>query len=337
MAAHLIKFIRSDEGIPARLSFLIVKYGTLDLTEFNRSTRMGIWTEKGKEELARIQEATDYPVQRSKDGWIVGDFYNCWLSSVFQPVFDGSGREIAGHAAYIRSESPGKSPMSPWSIFALTEGDALLVYFDRLCRTIHALNYFSNGFPEGNLFVSVQPRLLESVKDDHGRAFERILNLIEVKTSRVIIEIPIEVNRDWKLLRHVIGNYRSRGYQIAVNHSGATEDWMAELASLYPLSPNIIRLEAPFLLRHEAGSLADAIHHFGATLQVREIETAQQMAAAIRAGADFLQGRFLGEPARAIESAGPHMPKADNRRDMHEQGSVPLSQQEFEIEHVQAT
>ncbi|MDE2366398.1 MAG: EAL domain-containing protein, partial [Betaproteobacteria bacterium] len=181
---------------------------------------MSVSVKEEKDELARIQEATDYPVQRSEDGWIVGHFFNCWLSSVFQPVFGTSGNTVAGHAAYIRSVTDGTSILSPWKAFALTEGDALLVRFDRLCRAIHALNYFGNA-SHGKLFVTVQPRLLESVKDDHGRAFERILNIIGVETSRVVIEIPTEVNRDSRLLKHVISNYRSRGYQIAVNHSGA--------------------------------------------------------------------------------------------------------------------
>lgn len=266
---------------------------------------MSVSVKEDKDKLARIQEATDYPVQRSEDGWVVGHFFNCWLSSVFQPVVDTSGNTVIGHAAYIRSATDGTSVMSPWKAFALTEGDALLVRFDRLCRAIHALNYFGNA-SHGDLFVTVQPRLLESVKDDHGRAFERILNIIGVETSRVVIEIPTEVNRDSRLLKHVISNYRSRGYRIAVSHSGSTEDWMAELASLYPLYPDIVRLEAPVLLRHYgAGSLVDAVHHFGASILIYEIETAQQMTAAIQVGADFMQGRVLGMPVRAVESIVP--------------------------------
>lgn len=258
-----------------------------------------------KDGLARIQAATDYPVQRSEDGWIIGHFFNSWLSSVFQPVFSLSEHKIAGHAAYIRSTTEGKSVLSPWKAFALTEGDALLVRFDRLCRVIHALNYFSNA-SQGDLFVTVQPRLLESVKDDHGRAFERILNIIGVETSRVVIEIPTEVNRDSRLLKHVISNYRSRGYRIAVNHSVTTDDWMAELASLYPLYPHIVRLEASALeRRYGTESLLDAVHHFGASVLVHDIETAQQKTVAIQAGADLLQGRALGLPVRAIETAVP--------------------------------
>ena len=155
----------------------------------------------------------------------------------------------------------------------------------------------------GNLFVNVQLRLLESVKDDHGQAFAKVLDLIGVATSRVVIETPAEVNRNWKLLGHVIGNYRSRGYRIAANHSGTGENWMAELGGLYP---DIVRLEASALMgRLGARALIDSIHRFGASVLVYEIETPQHKAAALQEGADLLQGRALGVPVRAVEPSVP--------------------------------
>ena len=157
-----------------------------------------------KDALARIQAATDYPLQRAADGRVVGHFFHCRLSSVFQPVFDVSERQVVGHAAYVRSDANDDGALSPWGIFALAAEDPLLVRLDRLCRTLHALNYFG-AIPERQiLFLAVQPRLLESVKDGHGRAFEKVLDLIGVETSRVVIEIPAEVNQDWRLLKHVI-------------------------------------------------------------------------------------------------------------------------------------
>ena len=253
--------------------------------------------------LERIQATTDHLLQRSENGWIVGHFFNNRLSSVFQPVFEANTRNVAGHAAYIRSESDRTTVLSPWSVFALASEDAHLVKLDRLCRTIHAINYFTAASGQGVLFVSVQPRLLESVKDDHGHAFKKILDLIEVKTSRVMIEIPIEVNRDSRLLKRVIGNYRSHGYQVAVNHSGTKENWRPDS----PICVHCIQISSGWRLPpccHMAGteSVVDAIRRLGASILVHEIETEQQMMAAINAGADFLQGRLLGMPRRAIEA-----------------------------------
>lgn len=253
-----------------------------------------------RDEFELIQSATDYSLKRADNGWISGYFYHCELTSVFQPIFSIDQGKTIGHAAYIRSKSNNDVALWPWQVFSLASKDDQLVDLDRLCRAIHALNYYFNNISKSdNLFVEVHPRLLESVKDDHGRAFENFLDLIGVKTSRVVIEIPAIVNRNWKLLQHVITNYRSRGYQIAANYSGDRSDWMAELGSLYP---NIVRIEAGDLIRHEAITpLVETLHSFGAKLLVRDIETSVQLAVAVRADADYLQGNLLGAPAHAIE------------------------------------
>lgn len=256
-------------------------------------------TRNAHDELVRVQVTTDHRLQRSEDGWVIGYFFNNRLSSVFQPVVGANDRRVIGHAAYIRSGPDHKDVLPPWGIFALAAEDALLVKLDRLCRTLHAINYFCTASGSGNLFVGVQPRLLESVKDDHGRAFAEVLDLIGIAASRVVIEIPAEVNRDWRLLRHVIGNYRSRGYRIAANYSGTNDGWMSELGNLYP---DIVRVDASTLLQNDrTDPPLDTVHRFGAALLVRDIETRRQMVAAVRTGADLLQGRFLGRPSRSIE------------------------------------
>lgn len=257
-----------------------------------------------KDEFELIQSATDYSLGRGSDGWISGHFYQCQLTSVFQPVFSLTQGKTTGHAAYVRSKSDDGIALWPWQVFSLASKDEQLVDLDRLCRAVHALNYyFNNPSKLGSLFVDVHPRLLESVKDDHGRAFENFLDLIGVKTSRVVIEIPPIVNRNWKLLQHVITNYRSRGYQIAADYSGTRSDWMIELGSLYP---DIVRIEAVDLVRHETiNALVDTIHSLGASLLVRDIETPEQLVAARQANADYLQGNLLSKPAYAIEWIAP--------------------------------
>ncbi len=254
-----------------------------------------------KDEFELIQSATDYSLKRAENGWVSGFFYHYEITSVFQPVYSIQQRKTMGYAAYIRSKANGDVALWPWQVFSMASKDEQLIELDRLCRAIHALNfYFNNSFKFDHLFVDVHPRLLESVKDDHGRAFENFLDLIGMKTSRVVIVIPAIVNRNWKLLQHVITNYRSRGYQIAANYSGTRSDWMMELGSLYP---DIVRIEAGDLMQHESiTALTDTIHSFGAKLLVRDIETPGQLTVALRTDADFLQGNLLSEPIHAIKA-----------------------------------
>ena len=253
--------------------------------------------------LARIQAATDYPLQRAADGRVVGHFFHCRLSSLFQPVFDVSERQVLGHAAYVHSDANDDGATSAWGVFALATEDPLLVRLDRLCRTLHALNYFGSVRERQILFLAVQPRLLESVKEGHGRAFEKVLDLIGVETSQVVIAIPAEINRDRRLLKHVIVNYRSRGYRIALDHGAANSGWMAELGSL---NPDFVRLTAGQLQEARATTtLADEIHRSGSILLVTDVDTGPQMTAAIRAGADLLQGQFVGAASQVIGSISP--------------------------------
>lgn len=256
-----------------------------------------------KNEFELIQSATDYALKRDEKGWISGQFYQCELTSVFQPVWGIDQGITLGHAAYVRSKAHGQVALWPWQVFALASKDEQLIDLDRLCRAIHALNYYFNNTSKANtvLFVDVHPRLLESVKDDHGRAFENFLDLIGVRTSQVVIEIPAIVNRNWKLLQHVITNYRSRGYRIAANYTGNRIDWMTELGSLYP---DFVRIEAGDLQRHEAvAALINTIHSYGGSLLVRDVETPAHLSAAIRAKADYLQGNFIGKPQNLIKEA----------------------------------
>ena len=66
------------------------------------------------------------------------------------------------------------------------------------------------------------------------------------------------------------------------------------------------------------------VHHFGSKLLVYDIETPQQMAAAIHAGADFLQGRHIGAPTRGIETVTApgaetkYLPEYEPNRPRHE-------------------
>ncbi|UJP04653.1 MAG: EAL domain-containing protein [Nitrosomonas sp.] len=253
-------------------------------------------------EFELIQSATDYAFQRDSNGWISGRFYRCELTSTFQPVFSVAQQQTMGHSAYIRSKANGEAELWPWQIFSLASKDEQLIELDRLCRAIHALNYHFNRISEAHkLFVEVHPRLLESVKHDHGHAFENFLSLIGVRTSGVVIEIPAAVNHNGNLLQHVITNYRSRGYRIAANCSGNRNDRMEGLGSLYP---DIVRISASdLMLQEDTLFLVDTIHSCGGSLLVRDVETPAQLAAALQAKADYLQGNLLGKPGQAINTA----------------------------------
>ncbi len=171
--------------------------------------------------------------------------------------------------------------------------------FSEAARSTQIPLKWMNGSPAPLLQLR-QPRLLESARDDHGRAFAQILDIIGIRTSRIIIGIPIEANRDWRLLKRVIMNYRAHGYLTAVNYSGIHSDRISELGKLYP---NVIRVSARDLLRHNIlEPLIATAHDQGTDVLVANIETSDQLTDAIHAGADLLQGNFLANPSRKADS-----------------------------------
>ena len=80
---------------------------------------------------------------------------------------------------------------------------------------------------------------------------------------------------------------------------------MSELSRLYP---EMIRIKASYLPNDRViDALIRAVHHFGAKVLVWDIATSDQLASAKRLGADYLQGHFLSEPARAVRTVSPQL------------------------------
>ncbi len=265
-----------------------------------------------KDEFELIRSATDFSLERAEDGWISGHYFRCKLTSAFQPVFSVTRNITIGHAAYIRSQINDEIALWPWQVFSQASTDVQLVELDRLCRAVHALNYFKTVSDSEQLFLVVHPRLLESVKTDHGRTFENFLDLIGVRTSRVTIEIPPAINRDPVLLYQVINNYRARGYQVAANYTPAgtpgsfsSVNWLTRAESL---TPDIVRIDADELFRDGgAVTFAENATRAGLRLLVWNIDTPRQLAAARDVGADYLQGNYLGSPLRAVSAISPEL------------------------------
>lgn len=253
--------------------------------------------------IARIATTTRFSLRHSDAGEVTGLFGHRRLASVFQPVFETTRNSIIGQGAHIHADPNGGDEilLPLWHLFALVSDDEQLIKLDQLCRTIHALNFLDNlSDRRMKLFINIQPRLLESARDDHGSAFAQILDIIGIRTSRIIIGVPIEANRDWRLLRHVITRYRAHGYLTAVNYSNTNHDWLSELGKLYP---DVIRINAHDLLRHNAlDPLIATAHDQGINVLVDHIETPYQLSDAIHAGADLLQGNFLASPSRKADN-----------------------------------
>jgi EAL domain-containing protein (putative c-di-GMP-specific phosphodiesterase class I) len=269
----------------------------------------------------------EHLLKRTQREGLVCDFLGMRLSSVFQPIFRLNGA-VHGREALLRTAFFEHGEITPQgAFFHAIEADKL-VNFDRLVRTLHLLNHSAAFDDQELIFLNVHPSLLTSVRD-HGRVFEQILHYHSVPTSRVVIEIKESAVHDEARLLEAVKNYRSLGYQIAVDDFGAARSSIerilnphrsydnlisnkgyAELDRVLALQPDIVKIDGAVIRAAErtpgASSviygLVNIFHSVGAQVVIEGIETAKQLQIARNSGADLLQGYQLARPEFACNA-----------------------------------
>jgi EAL domain-containing protein (putative c-di-GMP-specific phosphodiesterase class I) len=180
------------------------------------------------------------------------------------------------------------------------------VCFDRLCRIVHALNFVNQAGHSGDLFVNVSGRHLMGVSNHgHGEIFERLLHLCGLRPGRVILEILEARVDDIEHLNEAVAAYRKRGYRVAIDDFGCEH---SNFDRLWRLTPDIVKLDRSLILqgisnpraRRILPKIVDIIHELGAQVVCEGIETPDQHALAVDAGADLVQGYLYARPAPAL-------------------------------------
>ena len=235
----------------------------------------------------------DSPLSIGDRGAVCAQFYRSRITSGFQPIVRARDGEVVGHHALLRVESPNGESVAPWSLFAQASSDAALVSLDRLCRTVHALNYFPSHSGDGSLFLNIDQRLLTGVAADHGAWFEPVLALIGVSPPRVVIVMPPEaVENPVAFVRAAI-SYRIRGYRVLVPVRSTTD---ADLSHVFLADPHFVAVDTAALEGPASRPFLEALARRGTHLVARGVESPEHAAAARTAGVELLQGFHLGRP-----------------------------------------
>lgn len=228
-----------------------------------------------------------------EQGALVGDFMDCHITSHFQPIWRLDDTALIGREAFVRTHAIGGRGVSVWELFDQAEDDDGVVYLDRLCRTLHAMNFFlRKGFSE-LLFLNVHERLLHRVPEEHGQTFAKVLHSLGIRASRVVIELPERLSHSRSLLRTLTQNYQRNGFQVALNVHELGE--ARELALL--TGADIIKVPVP----HDAGSVlslgkdVQALRDTGKPLVFTRIAYRDQFEQLRAAGAQYGQGYWLDE------------------------------------------
>lgn len=265
---------------------------------------------------AYLREAADSPGGQA--GLVAGTYAGFHLHSVFQPLFAAAALRPAAHEALlrVRDETGGEVPLA--AVFATAEHRQEIVHLDRLCRTVHALNFVRQAPGGGDLFLNVHASHLLSITS-HGQVFETLLGYCGLKPTQVVLEILEARIDDLGRLQDAVSAYRQRGYRVAIDDFGCQH---SNFDRLWQLTPDIVKLDRSLIVqamvnpraRRILPGLVDIIHDLGAQVVCEGIETRDQHVLARDAGVDLLQGYFYARPASLLHADRLEFQKKSSRR-----------------------
>ncbi len=279
--------------------------------------------------LARLGETPSNGTRIGLDsqGRAQGKFFNATLTSAFQPIAQLDGRRVLGFEGYARSGSAHEPGLSVWRLLDGAATDDESVELDRLCRMLHAINFYRQApRPELDLFLAVHARLLAAVDSAHGTAFRRVLDALELPHQKVVLQLPAaSPNQRWSL-KAVSDNYKRNGFRVALNAVDAPQG----LELLEQIGPDVIKLDGRQLGDGEpAARLLREAAARGVRVVFKRVETPVAYQSLLRIGAQvgqavLAQGFLWGQPASALPPAsvattapralGPTTPSPDAHR-----------------------
>jgi len=120
-----------------------------------------------------------------------------------------------------------------------------IINFDRLCRTVHMLNYLPLAHLQRVLFLDVDSRHILGIKKDHGAYFEEVITQCGLETKNVVIVMTVnsQYARYYEELAGGLNNYRRRGYQIALKFEHLVQEGDA-FELIEKISPDFVSLSA---------------------------------------------------------------------------------------------
>lgn len=236
-----------------------------------------------------------------EEGRARGRYFNSTLTSAFQPIRSSVSRAIIGYEGYARSYSAGDQGLNVWRLLDHAANDDESVELDRLCRILHAINFYRQPASHGmDLYLSVHTRLLAAVEGNHGMAFRRILDILELPHQHIVLQLPqITPSQRW-VLNHVADNYRRNGFRIGINAGDAEQ----ALDLLERVRPDVIKLNAGAVaVPEDCRKLLEQAGHAGSRVVFKRIENQDKLHSLLESHATteyFLQGLLLDLPAASL-------------------------------------
>lgn len=213
------------------------------------------------------------------------------LRSLFQPIVDLQRQQVVGHQAVLAATVEDGAALPTEDAYAVCRSAGSVVHFDRLCRTLHALNFLAQRRHTGGyLQLSVHPRHLLAIPGQHGLVFEAVLKRCGLAPDDLVLELATGKTLDDRRLAEAVHNYRERGYRIAL--AGTDQ---------YP------ELFAADIIKQSLSNPGKPSQRGGAIIHVEGITSNGELTRARELGADLAQGSLFGDAQSACLST--HSPR----------------------------
>ena len=213
------------------------------------------------------------------------------LSMVFQPILKGQSKQLLGYEALVRPTGTGfDSPE------ALLSAAAQVGRLGELGRVLRAMAI--KGCPRAPLFLNIVPN-----EFDEGllvRPDDPIFRHKHPVYLEIVESAPLKY---FEQCRGVLEELRRKGARLAIDDFGSGYSNVKYIADL---EPEIVKLDRTLVAGVNTDprqfrlmrSIVNLCHDMGAEVVAEGIETVNEFAAALRAGADHCQGYLFGTPSR---------------------------------------
>lgn len=235
------------------------------------------------------------------------------IRTVFQPIVSLVDAQIIGYEALSRG--PSGSPLeSPRELFGIAQQLDMVWELELLCRTL-ALERAAGILSESILFLNVDPNVIKDEAFKKGFTRE-ILKGYGLSPQNLIFEITEKTAiEDFKNFRSILDHYKSQGYKIAIDDTGAGYSGLTLLAETHP---QYIKIDMDLVRNIDKDSLKQALmktfHQFsmetGIKIIAEGIETLDELNCLIDIGVEFGQGYLLQRPSEGFLCLSPNIKEA---------------------------
>lgn len=218
------------------------------------------------------------------------------VRTLFQPIYCVRRRACLGFEALAGVRDAGGATRSYEDFFA-GESHERRAILDWACRALHLRTFATVDPGDRSLFINVHPEA--AVRDARrARDLAELIRYYGLAPRRVCIEILEAPCSDEQRLVEAVQAYRDLGVSIAMDDYGIAA---SDLGRVKRLRPDLVKVDKA-LAAGPLSPVVETLHGYGARVAVEGVDSRAGAVAALRAGADYLQGFYFAEPGAGLEN-----------------------------------